>query len=116
MASVTFPPELGGDGSTITDDDNPSTGLENDGHRERFVPALKNAVAVVGNAKDSAAQARTDRLTATSAAAQAVGAKTTAETAAQTATDAATQATASAQEASAIYLSVTQGLGATSAD
>lgn len=116
MASVTFPPELGGDGSTITDDDNPNTGLENDGHRECFVPALKNAVAVAGNAKDSAAQARTDRLNATSAAAQAVGAKTTAETAAQTATDAATQATASAQEASAIYPSVAQGLGATSAD
>jgi len=38
------------------------------------------------------------------------------EDVAQTATDAATQAAESAQEASAIYPSVTQGLGATSAD
>lgn len=116
MASVTFPPELGGDGSTITGDDNPNTGLENDGHRERFVPALKNTVAVAGNAKDSAAQARSDRLTATGAAAQAVSARGTAEKAAQTATQAATSATASAQEAAGTYPSVAQGLGATAAD
>ncbi|WP_417788231.1 hypothetical protein [Stutzerimonas xanthomarina] len=116
MASVTFPPELGGDGSTVTDDDNPATGLGNDGHRERFIPALKNAVAVTGNAKDSAAQARSDRLTATSAAAQAVSAKGAAEKAASTATQAAAAATASAQEAAGTYPSVAQGLGATTAD
>lgn len=116
MASVTFPPELGGDGTTISDDDNPQTGLENDGHRTLFVPALKQFVAVAADAQQNAQQAYSARLTATSAAAQAVGAKSTAETAAQKATDEATQATASAQEASAIYPSVAQGLGATSAD
>ena len=40
MASVTFPPEVGGSGLTVTDDANPTTGLANGGHRARFVPAL----------------------------------------------------------------------------
>ena len=44
MASVTFPTSLGGDGSTVTDDANPSTGLANGGHRTRFVPALSQTV------------------------------------------------------------------------
>lgn len=46
MASVTFPPSLGGDGSTVTDDSNPTTGLANGGHRTRFIPALSQLVAV----------------------------------------------------------------------
>lgn len=50
MASVTFPPALGGDGSTVTDDANPSTGLANGGHRARFVPSLAQAVAVMSGA------------------------------------------------------------------
>lgn len=44
--SVTFPVNLGGDGSTVTDDDNASTGLGNGGHRLRFVPAMGQVVAV----------------------------------------------------------------------
>ena len=44
--SVTFPVDLGGDGSTVTDDDNASTGLGNGGHRTRFVPAMGQVVAV----------------------------------------------------------------------
>ena len=44
--SVTFPVNLGGDGSTVTDDDNASTGLGNGGHRTRFVPAMGQVVAV----------------------------------------------------------------------
>lgn len=48
MGSVTFPPELGGDGSTVTDDANPTTGLAQGGHRTRFVPALAQVVAVAG--------------------------------------------------------------------
>lgn len=44
--SVTFPTSLGGDGSTVTDDDNASTGLGNGGHRTRFVPAMGQVVAV----------------------------------------------------------------------
>jgi hypothetical protein len=46
MASVTFPPDVGGDGSTVSDDANPQTGLANGGHRTRFVPALGQLVAV----------------------------------------------------------------------
>lgn len=44
--SVTFDPAVGGDGSTVTDDDNPLYGLDDDGHRLRFVPSLKNIVAI----------------------------------------------------------------------
>lgn len=46
MASVTFPVTLGGDGSTVSDDSNVSTGLANGGHRTRFVPALGQVVAM----------------------------------------------------------------------
>lgn len=46
MTSVTFPTSLGGDGSTVTDDANASTGLANGGHRLRFVPSLAQLVAV----------------------------------------------------------------------
>lgn len=55
MASVTFPPALGGDGSTVTDDANTSTGLANGGHRTRFVAALAQAVAVMSGAVSQAA-------------------------------------------------------------
>jgi hypothetical protein len=44
--SVTFPTNLGGDGSTVTDDDNATTGLGNGGHRTRFVPAMGQTIAV----------------------------------------------------------------------
>lgn len=46
MASVTFPANVGGNGSTVSDDSNSSTGLANGGHRTRFVPALSQMVAV----------------------------------------------------------------------
>ncbi|ACT50860.1 hypothetical protein [Methylovorus glucosotrophus] len=46
MANVTFPTALGGDGSTVSDDNDPVTGLGNGGHRTRFVPSLKNIVAI----------------------------------------------------------------------
>lgn len=50
MSIVTFPLSLGGDGSTVTDDSNVTTGLANGGHRDRFVPALAQAVAVMSGA------------------------------------------------------------------
>jgi len=59
MASVTFPPALGGDGSTVTDDTNATTGLANGGHRARFVPSLGQAVAVMSGGV-AAAQAKVD--------------------------------------------------------
>ena len=46
MASVLFDNTVGGDGSTVSDDSNPTTGLANDGHRTRLVPALANIVAI----------------------------------------------------------------------
>lgn len=46
MSSVTFPPAIGGDGSTVTDDSSAITGLANGGHRTRFVPALAQLVAI----------------------------------------------------------------------
>lgn len=46
MASVTFPSNIGGNGSTVTDDTNATTGLGNGGHKTRFVPALAQVVAV----------------------------------------------------------------------
>ena len=49
MVSVTFPPEVGGSGLTVTDDANPTTGLANNGHRARFVPALSQVVAVASH-------------------------------------------------------------------
>lgn len=57
MASVTFPTTVGGDGSTVSDDSNPSTGLANGGHRTRFVPALSQMVAIAGNTVTKATEA-----------------------------------------------------------
>lgn len=44
MTSVYFDPTIGGDGLTVSDDTNPSTGLGAGGHKTRFVPALNNLV------------------------------------------------------------------------
>lgn len=61
MTAVTFPPELGGDGSTVSDDTNATTGLRNGGYRTRFVAALVQFVAmcafVVSQATAAAASA-----------------------------------------------------------
>jgi len=46
MTLVTFPPEVGGDGSTVSDDENPETGLRKGGYTTRFVAALVQMVAV----------------------------------------------------------------------
>jgi len=46
MSSVYFDPAVGGDGSTVSDDSNPSTGLANGGHRSLFVPALAQMIGV----------------------------------------------------------------------
>lgn len=51
MSSVTFDVNLGGDGSTVSDDENPNTGLRLGGHRTRWVPALQQFVAMLAFAK-----------------------------------------------------------------
>jgi hypothetical protein len=80
MASVTFPPALGGDGSTVTDDANATTGLGNGGHRARFVPALTQFVAVAETAVDdvtaSAASALDSKNSAAADAASASNSRT----------------------------------------
>lgn len=79
MASVTFDESVGGDGSTITDDANASTGLKQGGHRSRFVPALTQTVAVAqfivdkaGEASDSADAAAQSEMAASESVAEAV--------------------------------------------
>ena len=42
--TVYFDPAVGGTGLTVSDDGNPQFGLDNNGHRVRFVPALQNLV------------------------------------------------------------------------
>lgn len=99
MSSVTFSPSVGGDGSTVTDDSNATTGLDGGGHRTRFVPALAQVVAVaahtVTKAGEASASAGAAASSASSAAAQA--GLTTAAGAAQVALAAAHVATASSQ-------------------
>lgn len=86
MAAVTFPPSLGGDGSTVTDDANATTGLANGGHRTRFVPALAQAVAVmqggVSQTTSNAQAASQSALAAEAAAQTAVNAPGTSATSA----------------------------------
>lgn len=60
MASVTFSVSAGGDGSTVTDDANASTGLGNGGHRVRFVPSLSQVVAIASNVVTKASQVVTN--------------------------------------------------------
>ena len=46
--TVYFDPAVGGTGLTVSDDGHPQIGLDNNGHRVRFVPALQNLV-YIGN-------------------------------------------------------------------
>ena len=71
MSSVTFATSVGGDGSTVTDDSNPSTGLANGGHRTRFVPALAQTVAVAANTVTKATEAAASAAAASASAASA---------------------------------------------
>lgn len=54
MSGVYFDPLVGGDATTVTDDSHPTTGLGNDGHRLRFVPALAQIVAIANWVKNRA--------------------------------------------------------------
>lgn len=83
-----FDPAVGGSGLTVTDDGNPTTGLDNDGHRERFVPALSNVVQVAKFVVDTASDIGDDVIAAQQAVVDAQG---YAQDAAQTLQD--TQAT-----------------------
>lgn len=45
---VTFPPSIGGDGTSYSDDDDAATGLAGGGAVVRFIPLLKQVVSVIG--------------------------------------------------------------------
>jgi len=102
MGSVTFSTTVGGDGSTVTDDDNATTGLRNGGWRTRFVPALTQEVAVAGNAVASATAALASKNAAASSATAAAGSSTAS---ASSATSAAASATAANNSVSTIQAS-----------
>lgn len=107
--SVTFSAAVGGDGSTVTDDSNASTGLANGGHRTRFVPALAQVVAVAANVVAKALQVAADAATATAQAATATAAAGTATAQAATATAAAGIATAKAADVAAYAAAIAVG-------
>lgn len=86
--TVYFDPAVGGTGLTVTDDGNPTTGLDNDGHRERLVPAFSNVVLVAQHVVDTVSGVGTSVAEAQQAATDAHG---YAQDAAQTLQD--TQAT-----------------------
>ena len=71
--SATFLESVGGDGSTVTGDANPTTGLANGGHRKRFVNALAQVVAVAQHVVDTAEDVNVDKLAAQQAVVDAQG-------------------------------------------
>ncbi|MFZ5669138.1 MAG: hypothetical protein ACOY4K_06565 [Pseudomonadota bacterium] len=74
MASVYWDPALGGDGTTTTDDADPTTGLDNYGYTERLVPAFSNVVNIANYAKGRATAAALSETNAAASAASALGA------------------------------------------
>jgi hypothetical protein len=75
MSSVTFNTTVGGDGSTVTDDDNATTGLGNGGALIRLVPMMQQVVNVAsyvvsvgGGANDDAVAAAASAVAAGSSA------------------------------------------------
>lgn len=91
MASVTFPPAIGGDGSTVTDDANATTGLANGGHRTRFIPSLSQVIACMSGAVSQAlTSANNSASSATASAGSATASANSAASALQAATTSAT--------------------------
>lgn len=68
MSSVTFDVAVGGDGSTVTDDNNATTGLREGGWKTRFVPCFTQQVAVANYIVTKAGEASTSALAASASA------------------------------------------------
>ena len=68
MSSVTFDVAVGGDGSTVTDDNNATTGLREGGWKTRFVPCFTQQVAVANYIVTKAGEASTSAAAASSSA------------------------------------------------
>lgn len=107
MASVTFSTTVGGNGSTVTDDGNASTGLDAGGHRTRFVPALAQTVAVaaytVGRASAAASSANAAAASAEAAEVSMNEAANSADSAHQSNLDAAASASAALNAVKAAF-------------
>jgi hypothetical protein len=67
MTSVVFDVGLGGDGSTVSDDANPTTGLKKGGYTTRFMLAMAQFVALCAGAKTNAASAQASATSALNA-------------------------------------------------
>ncbi len=111
MASVSFLNAVGGNGSTVTDDANPLTGLRRGGYKIRFVPALEQMVAVASftvlqatNAAGSAAAALLSQNAAAASQAAALASQTAAALSASNAATSALAARLAAGESIAGYL------------
>ena len=123
MAGVWFDPAVGGDGSTVTDDAHPATGLQNYGWVVRFVPALTQQVAVAAWMKDWTlvqktaidASATAAGTSATDAAASAQAAANSAGAASASATSAGASATTAATQAGQASASATAAAASASA-
>jgi hypothetical protein len=68
MSSVTFSTSVGGDGSTVTDDNNATTGLREGGWKTRFVPCFTQQVAVANYIVTKAGEASTSATNASASA------------------------------------------------
>jgi hypothetical protein len=93
MASVTFDTVVGGDGTTVTDDDSPSTGLGNGGSILRLVPMMAQVVAVASNVVSVAGGTTQDVIDAAASAAAAAASAVTAANSAATLTATSTTST-----------------------
>ena len=100
MSSVTFSVSVGGDGSTVTDDDNATTGLGNGGALIRLVPMMNQVVTVASYVVTKAGDSSTS---ATAAAASAAAAAQSAINATNNGAAQVTLATAQANAAAASY-------------
>ena len=112
--TVYFDPAVGGTGLTVTDDGNPTTGLDNDGHRARFVPALAQVVAVAQHVVDTAQDVNADKLAAQQAVVDAQGHASLASDKAGIATTKAGEAVISASNAAASALSASNSAASAS--
>lgn len=113
MASANFPIGVGGDGSTVTDDANPVTGLAGGGHRQRFVPALAQTVAVANFVSSTAVTVAANEASALASKIAAAASEANSLLYATNSTNAAAAALISQQQAAISAASAANSLAAT---
>jgi hypothetical protein len=115
MSSVNFPVNLGGDGSTVTDDSNATTGLGNGGFRTRLLPMLSQVIAVANWMLGQVIAAATSATNAATSAASALNAPGTNATSATNTAVALGNVTVTVQSGKAFVVGQTVMLARTSA-